>query len=153
MKKRVIVATLLAALTSVAWAQQSEFLGKIQEDMDGYKAQFVSNCKANDKLQMRWMGGKLKNNPRETTEGHYSAVSTLCTSALEGTVYACGDNKVVAQKLASVKTVTCTTGKGTISYKYKGGDLTFAIDTTYDKNNPAGQRDDLVKKMKADLDD
>ena len=149
--KLALLATVIAA--SPALAQQSEFLQKLQEDMDYYQKQIVENCKAPDKLAMKWTGGKLKGNPRETLEGQYSAVSTLCTSALEGLNSSCQDNKVVASKISKVSTINCTVGKGTIGYKLKGGDLTFSIDTAYDKNNPAGQRDDLVKKLKAELDD
>lgn len=149
MKMGIGASVLLVA--SVALAQESEFQGKIQEDLDGYKAQLVDACGMSDKLTLKW-NGKLGGNPRETATGNYSAVSTLCTSALEGLHSTCQDNKVVKKAVGKVTSIVCTKGTGTISYKLSGGTLTFAVDGKFDKNNPAGQRDDLVSKMKKDLD-
>lgn len=137
--------------SGVALAQESEFQGKMQEDMDSYKAQIVRDCGTTDKLVLRY-DGKLGSNPRETKDGDYSAVSTLCTSALEGLHSACTNNKVVKQAVSKVATLVCTRGKGTLDYKLKGGTLTFTLDPAFDKNNPAGQRDKLVEKLKKDLD-
>ncbi|HEY0989580.1 MAG TPA: hypothetical protein VGD80_21070 [Kofleriaceae bacterium] len=143
----VAIATLAS---SVALAQESEFQDKIQEDLDGYKSQIVSNCGTTDKLTLKW-NGKLGSNPREIDSGAYSAVSTLCTSALEGVAGACY-NKAVKKSLTKVTSVVCTKGSGTIGYSLKGATLTFTVDTKFDKNNAAGQRDDLVTKLKKDLD-
>lgn len=145
-----IVAGILT-LPGVALAQESEFQGKIQEDMDGYKDQIVRDCGTTDKLVLRF-DGKLGSNPRETKDGDYSGVSTLCTSALEGLHEACTNNKVVKQAVSKVATMVCTRGKGTLDYKLKGGTMTFTLDTAFNKNNAAGQRDQLVVKLKKDLD-
>jgi hypothetical protein len=136
---------------SVAIAQESEFQDKIQEDLDGYKAQIVDACAAPAKLTLKW-NGKLGGNPRETEAGAYSAVSTLCTSALEGLHSVCQDNKVVKKSIGKVSGIVCQKGTGTIGYSLKGATLTFAVDVKFDKNNAAGQRDDLVSKLKKDLD-
>jgi hypothetical protein len=145
-----IVAGIVSA-SGVALAQESEFQGKIQEDMDSYKDQIIRDCGTTPKLVLRF-DGKLGTNPRETKEGDYSDVSTLCTSALEGLHTACQDNKVVKQAMTKVATLVCTRGKGTLDYKLKGGTMTFTLDTAFDKNNAGGQRDKLVDKLKKDLD-
>ena len=141
----------IITLSGVALAQESEFQGKIQEDMDGYKDQIVRGCGTTDKLVLRF-DGKLGSNPRATKDGDYSGVSTLCTSALEGLHSACINNKVVKQAVSKVATLVCTRGKGTLDYKLKGGTMTFTLDTAFNKNNAAGQRDELVVKLKKDLD-
>jgi hypothetical protein len=141
----------LSGLSGVAHAQESEFAGKIQADMDGYKDRIVTDCGTTPKLVLRF-DGKLGSNPRETKDGDYSSVSTLCTSALEGLQTACHDNKVVKQAVSKVATLVCTRGKGTLDYKIKGGTITFTLDTAFDKNNAAGQTNALVDKLKKDLD-
>ena len=138
------------SFTTLAFAQESEFRGKMQEDMDGYKKQIINNCGTPASLTMTY-NGKLGSNPRETKDGNYSAVSTLCTSALEGLADACRNGAVKAS-MSKVTTITCQAGKGTIKYNLKAPTLTFSLDAAYDKNNPAGQRDDLVEKIKKDLD-
>jgi hypothetical protein len=148
--KFAIVAGIVTS-SGVALAQESEFQGKIQEDMDSYKEQIVRDCSTTPKLVLRF-DGKLGTNPRETKEGDYSDVSTLCTSALEGLHTACQDNKVVKQAMTKVATLVCTRGKGTLDYKLKGGTMTFTLDTAFDKNNAGGQRDKLVDKLKKDFD-
>jgi hypothetical protein len=80
------------------------------------------------------------------------AASALCTSALEGLHTACQDNKVVKKSIGKVSGIVCTKGTGAIGYSLKGATLTFTVDAKFDKNNPAGQRDDLVSKLKKDLD-
>ncbi len=137
-------------LGGVVFAQQSEFQEKIQEDLDGYKKQIIDNC-GSKSLTLKW-NGKLGGNPRESEKPDWHAVSTLCTSALEGTVNACQSNKVVKATVGKVSTIICTAGKGTIGYKLAGNTLTFTVDGSYTKNNPAGQRDDLVTKMKKEID-
>ncbi len=138
-------------LGGVVFAQQSEFQEKIQEDLDYYKKQIVENCGAPESLTFKW-NGKLGGNPRESEKPDWHSVSTLCTSALEGTVNACQSNKVVKAAVGKASTIVCTAGKGTINYKLAGKTLTFTVDPSYTKNNPAGQRDDLVKKMKKEID-
>jgi len=138
-------------LGGVVFAQESEFQGKIQEDMDGYKKQIVEACSATDKLVMRY-DGKLGSNPRETKEGDYSAVSTLCTSGLDAIHDGCTNNKVVKKALGKVTTFVCTKGKGTLDYTFKGGTFTFKVDPAYSKNNAAGQESDFLDKLKKDLD-
>jgi hypothetical protein len=69
-------------LGGVVFAQESEFQGKMQEDMDGYKAQLVEACGITDKVVVRY-DGKLGSNPREIKEGDYTGISTLCTSGLD----------------------------------------------------------------------
>ena len=138
-------------LGGIVYAQQSEFQEKIQEDLDGYKSQIIDNCGSPKGLTLKWTG-KLAVNPRESEKPEYNAVSTLCTSALEATVNACQSNKPVKAAVGKVNTIVCTAGKGTIGYKLAGATLTFTVDPSFDKNNPAGQRDDLVTKMKKDID-
>lgn len=145
------IGAIVVLTSSVALAQESEFQGKMQEDLDGYKAQIVDACGTSDKLTLKW-NGKLGSNPRETAEGNYSSSGTLCTSALEGLHSACQDNKVVKKAVGKVTSIVCQKGTGTISYKLAGGTLTFSVDPKFDKNNAAGQRDSLVDKMKKDLD-
>jgi len=138
-------------LGGIVFAQQSEFQDKIQEDLDGYKTQFVDNCGSSKSLVLKW-NGKLAVNPRESEKPDWNAVSTLCTSALEGTVGACQSNKPVKAAIGKVSTVICTMGKGTIAHKLAGNTLTFTVDPSFVKNNAAGQRDDLVVKLKKDID-
>jgi hypothetical protein len=138
-------------LGGVVFAQQSEFQEKIQEDLDYYKKQIVENCGAPESLVFKW-NGKLGGNPRESEKPDWHSVSTLCTSALEATVNACQSNKPVKAAVGKVSTIVCTAGKGTINYKLAGKTLTFTVDPSYTKNNPAGQRDDLVVKMKKEID-
>jgi hypothetical protein len=137
-------------LGGVVFAQQSEFQEKIQEDLDGYKSQIIDNC-GSKSLTLKW-NGKLGGNPRESEKPEWNAVSTLCTSALEGTVNACQSNKPVKAAVGKVTTIVCTAGKGTIGYKLAGATLTFTVDPSFTKNNAAGQRDDLVLKMKKEID-
>ena len=150
--KTIIIASLFA-FTTLAFAQQSEFREKLQEDLDSYKAQIISNCGTSDKLEIKWTGGKLAGNPRESTKPEWNAVSTLCTSGLEAISNVCQGNKVVKSKLSKLTTIGCKEGKGTIDYKLAGATLTLTVDPSYVKNNPAGQRDDLDKKLRDKLDD
>lgn len=150
--KPTIIATLVA-LTTLAFAQQSEFQDKLQEDLDTYKKMIVGNCGAAETLAIKWTGGKLANNPRESTKPEWNAVSTLCTSGLEGISNACQVNKVVKAKLGKLTTVACKMGKGTIDYKLAGTVLTLTIDPSFVKENPARQRDDFENKLKKQLDD
>lgn len=138
------------SFTTLAFAQESEFQGKIQEDMDGYKKQFADNCGAN--VTMKY-SGKLGSNPRETKDGNYSAVSSLCTAGLDAVAADfCQNNKVIKAAMSKVTSVTCTTGKGTLGYRLKGGALTFMVDPVFKGNNVSSQESDLVQKMKNDLD-
>jgi hypothetical protein len=138
-------------LGGVVFAQESEFQGKIQEDMDGYKAQIVEGCGTTDKLVMRY-DGKLGSNPRETKDGDYTAVSTLCTSGLDAIHDACINNKVMKKALGKITTFVCTKGKGTLDYTFKGGTFTFKLDSSYAKNNASGQEADFEAKLKKDID-
>jgi hypothetical protein len=138
-------------LGGVAFGQQSEFKQKLQEDMDGYKDRIVTNCKATDKLKMVWEGGSFGVNPRESEKPDWNAVSTLCTSGLDA-LNACQENEPVRKAIGKVTTISCTTGKGTLSYKLAGTKLTFSVDPSFTKNNASGQESDLVTKMKKDID-
>jgi hypothetical protein len=146
--KLLIVAIGLLVTTS-AFAQESEFKAKLQEDMDSYIKQFTGSCGSTPK--MTWQGGKIGMNPRETKEGDYSSISTLCTSGLEGAAFACS-NAEVKKAFAKLTEVQCKRGKGTLAYTFKGNVLSIALDTAFDKNNPAGQESDLTDKIKKDLD-
>lgn len=148
---KVALGPLFLLFGGVAFAQESEFQDKMQEDLDGYKAQTISNCGTTDKLTLKW-NGKLGFSPRETKDGDYSSTGTLCTSALEGLSTACQSNRVVKKAIGKVTSIVCQRGTGTIGYALKGNTLSFSVDAKFDKNNPAGQRDDLVKKIKDDLD-
>ena len=141
----------VVTLGGVVFAQESEFQGKMQEDMDGYKAQIVEACGTTDKLVMRY-DGKLGFNPREINKGDYTAVSTLCTSGLDAIHDACQNNKVLKKALGKVTTFVCTKGKGTLDYTFKGGTFTFKLDPAYDKNNASGQESTFEDKLKKDLD-
>jgi hypothetical protein len=150
---KLTILTSLLAFTTLAFAQQSEFQDKLQEDLDSYKSRIVNNCGTDEKLSLKWTGGKLAGNPRESTKPEWNAVSTLCTSGLEAIENACGGNKVVKSKLSKLQVVACKPGKGTMGYTLAGTQLTITIDPSYTKNNPAGQRDDLDKKLRDKLDD
>jgi len=150
--KSTVIATVVV-VTAVAWAQQSEFQGKLQEDLDSYKDRIIENCGTSDKLAIKWTGGKLAGNPRESTKPEWNAVSTLCTSGLEAISNACQGNKVVKQKLSKLQTISCKGGKGAMAFKLAGPTLTLTIDPSYTKNNAAGQRDDLDQKLRSQLDD
>lgn len=153
MNNKVVAAVggIVLAMGAVALAQQSEFQAKIQEDLNGYKKQVIENCGTTPSLGMRWVG-KLAVSPRESEKPDWNAVSTLCTSALDGLYQTCQGNGPVKAAISKVKTVTCTMGKGTINYKLTGGEITFTVDPSFTKNNPAGQESDLVAKLKKDLD-
>jgi len=151
-KKQIAVGVaVVLGLGGIVYAQQSEFQEKIQEDLDGYKNQIIDNCGSPKSLTLKW-NGKLAVNPRESEKPEYNAVSTLCTSALEGTVNACQSNKPVKAAVGKATSIVCTAGKGTIGYKLAGTTLTFTVDPSFTKNNAAGQRDDLVVKMKKEID-
>jgi hypothetical protein len=152
MKRIMKLATITGLLMvgTVVFAQQSEWLDKIQEDMDGHKPHVVDACGTSDKLTMKW-DGKLACNPRESCATESASVSTLCTSGLDA-LNVCQNNRVVKKAIGKVTSITCVRGKGPLAYKLTGGSLTFYVDPTYDKNNVAGQESDLVGKLKADLD-
>jgi len=145
------VSGIVLAVGAVALAQQSEFQAKIQEDMDGYKPQVIDRCATTKSLGMRWIG-KLAVNPRESEKPDWNAVSTLCTSALDGLYQTCQTNGPVKAAISKVKTVTCTMGRGTLNYKLSGAEITFTVDPSFTKNNAAGQESDLVERLKKDLD-
>ena len=146
--KKVLAAT-CALLATAALAQESEFKAKLQEDLDGYKSSLESSCGI--KPAVEWAGGKLGYNPRESEKPEWNAISTLCTSALEGLATAC-NNGAVKEALVKVTKVECSKGKGTAGYTLKGSTLTLKVDPSFTTNNAAGQRDDLVTKLKKDLD-
>ena len=148
---KVALGSVLLLVGTLAFAAESEFQDKMTEDLEGYKAQIVSNCGTSDKLSIKW-NGKLGSNPRETKDGDYSSTGTLCTSALDGVSQACQSNRVVKKAIGKVTSIICHRGTGTMSYKLSGSTLTFSVDPKFDKNNPAGQESDLVEKMKDDLD-
>ncbi|MFN0061882.1 MAG: hypothetical protein ACKVPX_05120 [Myxococcaceae bacterium] len=135
--------------TTQALAQESEFKGKLKEDLDGYQAQIESSCGIKPKLE--WTGGKLGHNPREYEKPEWNAISTLCTSGLSAVADAC-NNAAVKEKMAAVKSIQCAKGKGALSYKLKGDTLTLTIDQSFVKNNAAGQTSDLTAKLKSELD-
>jgi hypothetical protein len=145
------ISGIVLAAGAVALAQQSEFQAKIQEDLDGYKARLIENCTTAKSLGLRWVG-KLAVNPRESEKPDWNAVSTLCTSALDGLDDGCRSNGPVKAAASKIKSITCTMGKGTINYKLSGGEMTFTVDPSFTKNNAAGQEADLVAKLKKDLD-
>ena len=145
--KSAVAATLL--FSTSAMSQESEFVGKLQEDLDGYKDQVKSNCGITPR--MAWTGGKLGSNPRESAKPEWNAISTLCTSAIDGMNQACS-NAVVKKGLEKVTSIECTKGKGTIVHALKGTKLTFKIDPSFVANNASGQTNDLVEKMKKSMD-
>ncbi len=142
---------LALTISSIAFAQESEFQGKIQEDLDGYKAQTISSCGMGPGLTLKY-NGKLGSNPRETAKGNSSGVSTLCTSAVDGLGDACRNNAVVKGKMNKLTAIVCQPGHGTIGYAISGSTITFSVDPTFSANNVSGQESDLVTKMKKDFD-
>lgn len=140
----------ILVLSLSAFAEESEFKGKMQEDLDGYVSQITSACGAAVKAE--WAGGKLGHNPRESEKPEWNALSTLCTTALDSMTQACSGNEAVKKALKGVKTVQCLKGKGPIAYKRKGNSILFTVDPSFTTNNPAGQGSDLVTKLKKDLD-
>jgi hypothetical protein len=151
-KKPLVLASVgLAAIAGIAFAQQSEFQAKIAADMKAYQPRIVRNCGASDRLEMRFEG-KLDVNPHQTAPGDKFGVSTLCTAGLAAIEYVCNNNKTVASALSRVTDITCVRGSGPLSYKLAGSHLALLFDATYDKTNSGGQRDDLVKAFKRDLD-
>jgi hypothetical protein len=150
--KTTVIASVIA-FTTLAFAQQSEYREKLQEDLNSYKDRIIASCGTTDKLEIKWTGAKLDGNPRESTKPEWNSVSTLCTSALEAVDTVCLNNKVVKSKLSKLTTIGCKGGKGAMDFKLAGATLTLTIDPSYTKNNPAGQRDDLDKKLRNKLDD
>jgi hypothetical protein len=150
MISKVGLGSVMFLVATVALAAESENQDKMQEDLDSYKSRIVSNCGMPDKLTIKW-DGKLGANPRETPEGHYSSLSTLCQSALDATYNVC-HNRVVKKAFTKVTSIVCARGTGAMSYAFKGSTLTFKVDTKFDKNSPAGQQSDLETKMKDDID-
>jgi hypothetical protein len=149
-KQQLAIGTFILLASGAVFAQQSEYQAKIQEDMDGYKAQINSNCGSKGP-SMKWVG-KLAVNPRESEKPDYNAVSTLCTSALDGMSQTCQNNKPVKTAFGKISSVVCTYGKGTLDFKIKGSEITFTVDPAYTKNNASGQETDLVTKFKKTLD-
>jgi hypothetical protein len=147
-KVAVFAAFLFAPLTALA--QQSEFQAKMQEYLDGYKDRIKTNCKLD--VPIKWAGGKFASDPNQPEKEGYNALTTLAPSALEGLDTACRSNAAVVKALGGVKSIEITQGKGTIGYKLGGGKITFTVDGSFTKNNPAGQESDLVEKLKKDLD-
>lgn len=90
---RAAVVAVVGSFTTLALAQESEFQGKIQEDLDSYKGDVVKWCGTTSALTIKY-SGKLGSNPRETKQGDYSGVSSLCTGALEGLAHACRNDAV-----------------------------------------------------------
>jgi len=148
---RTVFVGVIAIGGGIALAQESEFQAKIQEDLNSLQPRIVNKWGATDKLDVRFEG-KLGGNPRQTAAGDHSSVSTLCKVGLEAIEDACGSNKVVHDALSKLTTITCTRGKGSLSYAVAGSQLTLSIDTSFGKTNPAGQRDDLKARIKKDLD-
>jgi hypothetical protein len=140
----------LLVFGGIVFAQQSEWQDKIQEDLNGYKDRIVESCGASDKLTLKFEG-KLACNPRENCGKEYGSVSTLCTSGTDAVNDVCLNNKALKKAMSKVTSISCTLGKGTLSYKLAGGKLTFMVDTKVE-NNAAGQEADLVAKLKKDLD-
>ncbi len=148
---QLITATSVLNISVVAVAQASEFRKQIQEVLDAWKPEFTSSCGNPDTLTFKF-DGKLDSNPRDTKAGDAASVSTLCDSAFEGVVYTCRENEVVKKVIGGVTKISCTRGAGTIGYKLASGNLTLTVDPAYAKTNPSGQRDDLVAKLRKDLD-
>ncbi len=140
---QLIMGTSVLAVSVVAFAQASEFRKRIQSDLDSWKPEFTSSCGNSDSLTFKF-DGKLDSNP--------SDVSTLCSAAFEGTVYACRENEVVKRKIGQVTAISCTKSAGTIGYRLAGSRLTITVDPAYSKDKPDIQRDALVAKLRKDLD-
>jgi hypothetical protein len=142
---------LALTISSIAFAQESEFQGKIQEDLDGYKAQLVSTCGTAPGLTLKY-NGKLGSNPRETQKGNYSAVSSLCTGAVDALGDACRDNAVVKKNASKITSVICQPGHGTIGYSLSGSTITFSVDPAFTGDNVSGQAGSFATKIKKDMD-
>jgi hypothetical protein len=145
-----IVAAILT-IASVAFAQESEFQGKIQEDLDGQKAQVIYGCGMPATLTLHYQG-KLGSNPREPAKPNYNGVSALCTSAVGALNDACQTNAVVKGKESKITSIICTTGHGAMDYSISGTTETLKVDPSFTTNNASGERRDLVEKLKKDMD-
>jgi len=149
---RIAFVVAVMSFTTLAFAQESEFQTKIQEDMDGYKSRFTNNCGTPASLTFKY-AGKLGANPRSSAKPEWNAVTTLCTTGLSVVSDdGCQNNKVIKQAIGKVTSVTCTAGKGTLDYSLKGTALTIKLDPSFTTNNASGQGADLLAKMKSDLD-
>jgi len=135
-------------LAGTAWAQESEFQKKLQDDMDYYKAQIADNCGA--KVTFKWLG-KLGHDPRETEKPKYNGVSNLVTSGIEALVNACTNNTVVKKKMSGLKKIEATKGKGTIGYKLRGTNFLLTVDPSF-TTSAGEQRNALIEKLKKDID-
>ena len=116
--------------------------------MDGYASRICDL----PSVKIEWAGGKLGADPRDGVTPEKVAVSTLCTSGLGAVGQACNDNAVVKEALKGVTVVQCTKGTGPLSYELKGTTLVLSLDDSYVANNVSGQENDLVAKLKRDLD-
>jgi len=136
---------------SFAFAQESEFQKKMQDDLDYYKPQLVNNCGVTDKISITYVG-KLGANPRET-KGNGWAPAQLCGMGLDAIVYSCQTSAPVKKVMAHLTNVVCTAGTGEIKYKLHGGDLSLIIDASYrDTSTSLSPKEVLVNKLKKDLD-
>lgn len=148
---RILVVVLVALSSTLAFAQESEFKGKLTEDMNSAAGSFKNGCGV--EVEVEWAGGKLGHNPRESEKPEWNAISTMVGVGAEAAESACLNNTVVKEKLGKVKKLVFTRGKGALDYKLAGTTFTIVLDASFVKNNPAGQRDDLVVKLKKALDD
>ena len=155
MNKRTVkigVVALVLGVAAGAFAQQSEYQNKLQEDLDYYKPQLVNNCGVAEGIKISYVG-KLAGNPRERQSGEKFSVSTMCGFAMDAMVYSCQTSEPVKKTLAKLKSVVCTPGHGTINYKLGGAEMTVMIDPTYDNPKSSNSpKEDLVAKLKHDLD-
>ncbi len=146
---RLPLVAVVVVLSLPAFAQESEFKAKLQEDLDKGVSSVSNGCGAT--VKVTWEGGKLGFNPRQNEKPEWHSVSTLCGMGTDAIESACLNNAAVKAQLAKLTKVSCTKGKGTLSVKVVKDTLTISIDPSFG-NSPADQRDALVTKLKKDLD-
>lgn len=144
-------AVLLAfTVSAVAFAQESEFKGKLAEHLKTGAASYKNGC-ATD-IEVEWTGGKLGHNPRQGEQKEWNALSVMVDVGFDAVESACLNNAAVKEALAKVKKVTVDrSSKKGFSYKLAGTTLTISIDQQ-SKDNPATQRDAFVTQLKKSLD-
>jgi hypothetical protein len=140
----------LALSTTAAFAQESEFQAKMKEDVGAYAKKLTNQCGSTG-VTVEWEG-KLGSNPREGAKPGLFGLSTLCTSALDAIVHVCLNNAPSKKEIAKVKKVVCKMGKGTLAYKLSGSSLEMLVDNSFTADNPSSQEDNLIEKLKKELD-
>jgi hypothetical protein len=138
-----------ALVSSSAFAVESEFAKRMQEDLNTYKAGLESAC--GSRVRLTWTGGKLDHDPRASEKPEWNALATMCASAIDALQTACAENSPVRKAAGKITRIECKPGKGTMAYSMKGTTAVFTVDPSFTGSNPSSQTTDLVAKLKKDL--